>query len=289
MANIAKPQNTLQSKKIQLSGYLANEAVKKGLIGSLGGEKANRLIADLLSVAANNPAIQECDFKTVTSAGMMASALNLPLAPQLGYCYVVPFKDRKNGRTTATFVLGYKGYIQLAERTGVYKKIIVLEIKESEFKSYNPMTEELKAEINEDNEERDAENTVGYYAMFELLNGFTKTLYWSRKKMEAHAKKYSKGYAYDVEKGEAWSFWSQSFDDMAKKTMLRQLIGKWGIMSTEMQTAFESDRAMEDFGEMPRFEEEEKETVASAAADVTSEDNAEPDVSDIFGEVGEIK
>lgn len=289
MANIAKPQNTLQPKKTQLSGYLANEAVKKGLIGSLGGEKANRLIADLLAVAANNPAIQECDFKTVTSAGMMASALNLPLAPQLGYCYVVPFEDRKNGRTTATFVLGYKGYIQLAERTGVYKKIIVLEIKESEFKSYNPMTEELKAEINEDSEGRDAENTVGYYAMFELLNGFTKTLYWSRKKMEAHAKKYSKGYAYDVEKGKAWSFWSQSFDDMAKKTMLRQLIGKWGIMSTEMQTAFESDRTMEDFGEMPRFEEEEKETVASAAADVSSEDNAEPDVSDIFGEVGEIK
>ena len=289
MSNVTKPQNSLQPKKTQLSGYLANEAVKKGLIGSLGGDKANRLIAYLLSLAAINPAIQECDFKTVTSAGMMASALNLPLAPQLGYCYVVPFEDRKNGRTTATFVLGYKGYIQLAERTGVYKKIIVLEIKESEFKSYNPMTEELKAEINEDNEERDAENTVGYYAMFELLNGFTKTLYWSRKKMEAHAKKYSKGYAYDVEKNKAWSFWSQSFDDMAKKTMLRQLIGKWGIMSTEMQTAFESDRTMEDFGEMPRFEEEEKETVASAAADVSSEDNAEPDVSDIFGEVGEIK
>lgn len=248
MPNIAKVSNAIaeSSKKPKLSTYLAEESVKKALTASLGGDKANRLIADLLSVAANNPAIQECDFKTVTSAGMMASALNLPLAPQLGYCYVVPFEDRKNGRTTATFILGYKGYIQLAERTGVYKKIIVLEIKESEFKSYNPMTEELKAEINEDNEKRDDENTVGYYAMFELLNGFTKALYWSKKRMTAHALKYSKGYARDIEKGQSFSFWSQKFDEMAKKTMIRQLISKWGIMSTEMLTAFEADSSSED-------------------------------------------
>ena len=278
MANIAKAQNSLQPRKQSLSGYLSGEAVKKGLVGSLGGEKANKLIADLLAVAAHNPDIQKCDFGTVTSAGMMAGALNLPLSPQLGYCYVVPFEDRKNGRTVGTFVLGYKGYIQLAERTGVYRKIVVLEIKESEFKSYNPMTEELKAEIHDDNEERDAEATTGYYAMFELLNGFTKTIYWSKKKMEAHAKKYSKGYAADVKNGTAYSFWAKSFDDMAKKTMLRQLIGKWGIMSTEMQKAFDLDK----------FEAEESDLTFDVPMTGEAADAAES-ADDIFGAVGEGK
>lgn len=278
MANIAKAQNSLQPKTPKLSSYLAEESVKKALAKSLGGEKSNKLIADLLAVAANNPAIQSCDFQTVTSAGMMASALNLPLSPQLGYCYVVPFKDRKNGRTVGTFVLGYKGYIQLAERTGVYKRITVLEIKEGEFKSYNPMTEELKAEINEDNEERDAETTVGYYAAFELLNGFTKTMYWSKKKMEAHAKKYSAGYAADVKDKTTFSFWARSFDDMAKKTMLRQLIGKWGIMSTDMQKAFEADSA----------EDSEYERTEDLSAMTGQEPVSETTADDLFGVVGEV-
>lgn len=256
MANIANVNNRLRqdARKPKLSDYLAGEQVKKGLMNSLGGNKANTLVSDLLAIAAHNPAIQECDFKTVTSSGMLASALNLPLSPQLGYCYVVPFEDRNNGRTVATFVLGYKGYIQLAERTGYYKNIVVLEIKESEFRSYNPLTETLVAEINEDNEERDKEPTVGYYAMFELLNGFTKAMYWSVKKMKAHAVKYSKGYEADVRKGTEWTFWSKDFDGMAKKTMLRQLIGKWGIMSTEMQRAFDGDKSVSGDFEVPDFD-----------------------------------
>ncbi len=248
MPNIAKVSNAIaeSSKKPKLSTYLAEESVKKALTASLGGDKADKLIADLLAAAASNPGIQACDFKTVTSAGMVAVALNLPLAPQLGYCYVVPFEDRKYNRTVATFVLGYRGYIQLAERTGSYRRIVVLEIKEKEFISYNPLTEELRANINDDSDSRDAENTVGYYAMFELLNGFTKALYWSKKRMTAHALKYSKGYARDIEKGQSFSFWSQNFDEMAKKTMIRQLISKWGIMSTEMLKAFEADSSSED-------------------------------------------
>lgn len=273
MANIAKAQNEIVPKKQTLTNYLSSEGVQKTLMNALGNKlKADKLIADLSAVGANNPDIQNCDFATVVSAGLMAGALNLPLSPQLGYCYVVPFEDRRNGRKVGTFVLGYKGYIQLAERTGQYRKIIVLEIKEGEFKSYNPMTEELKADVNDDSEERDNLPTAGYYAMFELLNGFTKTMYWSRKKMESHAKKYSKGYASDLKNKTDFSFWAKSFDDMAKKTLIRQLIGKWGIMSTEMEKAFDLDNS----------EEAQYGDVSFSAEPAASAD-------EIFGAVGEVK
>ena len=142
----------------------------------------------------------------------------------------------------AQFQIGYKGYIQLAIRSGQYKKLNVLAIKEGELKKYDPLNEELEVELIEDEEEREKATTVGYYAMFEYLNGFRKTIYWSKEKMEAHALKYSMGYR--AKKG--YTFWEKDFDGMAYKTMLRQLISKWGIMSVDltMQKALESDMAV---------------------------------------------
>lgn len=133
-----------------------------------------------------------------------------------------------------------KGYIQLAIRSGQYKKLNVLAIKEGELIRYNPLDEEIEVQLIEDEEAREAAPTIGYYAMFEYTNGFKKTMYWSKKKMEAHALKYSKGYA--AKKG--YTFWEKDFDAMAYKTMLRQLISKWGIMSIEMQSAIDADMAV---------------------------------------------
>ena len=144
----------------------------------------------------------------------------------------------------AQFQLGYKGYIQLAIRSGQYKKLNVLGIKEGELIRFDPLNEEIEVQLIEDEDAREATETVGYYAMFEYTNGFKKAMYWSKKKMEAHALKYSQGYAADKRKGTSWTFWSKDFDGMAYKTMLRQLISKWGIMSIEMQSAIDADMAV---------------------------------------------
>ena len=140
----------------------------------------------------------------------------------------------------AQFQLGYKGYIQLAIRSGYYERLNVVEIKEGELMSYNPLDEEIKVSLITDEEERENTPTIGYYAMFRYHNGFIKSIYWSRNKMEAFALKYSKGYR----KKSGYTFWEKDFDAMARKTMLRQLISKWGIMSIEMQKALDSDMAV---------------------------------------------
>ena len=203
-----------------------------------------------------NPVLQECDAATILSAGLLGEALNLSPSPQLGQFYMVPYEDKERGCKVAQFQLGYKGYIQLAIRSGQYRKINVLPIKEGELVSFDPMTEEIEVNLIEDDELREKTPTAGYYAMFEYVNGFRKAIYWSYKKMLNHADQYSKAFskkAYQdlkdgkIPQSDLWkysSFWYKNFDDMACKTMLRQLISKWGIMSIEMQKALEYDQGV---------------------------------------------
>ena len=153
----------------------------------------------------------------------------------------MPFKDNKNGRTTAQFVIGYKGYIQLAVRSGYYKKLNVLPIKQGELIRFDPLEEDIEVQLIQNEREREQAETMGYYAMFEYQNGFRKAIYWSKEKMESHALKYSQGYRSDKKNNRAWTFWSKDFDGMACKTMIRQLISKWGIMSVDMQKAVTND------------------------------------------------
>ena len=129
------------------------------------------------------------------------------------------------------------GYIQLAIRSGQYKKLNAMAIKEGELINYDPLNEEIEVRLIEDELERESAPTIGYYAMFEYLNGFHKAIYWSKDKMMAHANKYSQGFR--ARKG--YTFWEKDFDGMAIKTMLRQLISKWGVMSIEFQKAYEAD------------------------------------------------
>ena len=235
-------QNSLAKKEQRygLTAYLNNDAVRKQVMQVVGGKNGTRFISSIISAVQNNQALQECTNASILSAALLGESLQLSPSPQLGQFYMVPFKDRKEGTTEAQFQLGYKGYIQLALRSGQYKKLNVLAIKEGELISYDPLNEEIEVRLIEDEEERENAETVGYYAMFEYLNGFRKTLYWSKAKMEAHAEKYSMGYR--AHKG--YTFWEKDFDGMAYKTMLRQLISKWGIMSIEMTTALESDMAV---------------------------------------------
>ena len=239
-------KNELQTAgktKLPFSAYITSDGVKNRINSIIGDDKTgSRFISSIISAVSTNPTLAECDNASIVSGALLGEALKLSPSPQLGNYYLVPFNDKDKGRV-ATFQLGYKGYIQLAIRSGQYKKLNVLAIKEGELIKYDPLNEEIEVNLIEDEEKREKAKTIGYYAMFEYINGFRKALYWSKEKMEAHAMQYSQGYKADKQKKTAYTFWSKDFDGMAYKTMLRQLISKWGIMSIDMQTAYESDMA----------------------------------------------
>lgn len=238
----------VERKKTTFSTFMTSDAVKNKVNQMIAGKDGGKFITSIISLVSNNPAIAECEHSTILASALLGESLKLSASPQLGQFYIVPFKDNnKDGtlkRIVAQFQLGYKGYIQLAIRSGYYKKLNVLAIKKGELINYDPLSETIEVKLIDDEEERENAETIGYYAMFEYQNGFIKTLYWSKAKMEAHAKKYSQAYRTDLKKGWKYSFWSKDFDGMAFKTMLRQLISKWGIMSVDFQTAITNDMAV---------------------------------------------
>lgn len=242
------------AQRPKFSVAIRNEKWQQLVNNTLGDPKRSaRFVAAISSAVGATPALQECDAGSVLTAALLGETLNLAHSPQLGQYYMLPFNDKKTGIKKAQFVLGYKGYIQMAIRSGYYKNINVMEIKSGELLSWNPFTEEIQLSYIEDEDKRDAAPTIGYYAMFEYQNGFRKALYWSKEKMERYADKYSKAFSLEayrklqrneIPQKDLWeysSFWYKDFDSMAKKTMLRQLISKWGVMSTEMQQAYISD------------------------------------------------
>lgn len=227
-------------QKLGLAAYLTQDAVKNQINSIVGGKDGDKFVTAIVSAVNANPAIKDCTNQSIMAAALLGHSLKLSPSPQLGYYYLVPFNDKEAGKV-AQFQLGYKGYIQLALRSGQYKKLNVLAIKEGELEYFDPLNEEIKVNLMIDKwDERENAPTIGYYAMFELVNGFRKAIYWSKGQMENHAITYSPGYK--VKKG--YTFWEKNFDAMAYKTMLRQLISKWGVMSVEMQTAFDSDMAV---------------------------------------------
>lgn len=229
------------AKRVSFSAMISTEKYQRAINNTLRDPaRARRFVAAITSAVAINPELQECDPSTVLSGALLGESLNLSPSPQLGQYYLVPFENRKKGCKDAQFQIGYRGLIQLALRSGQYKRLNVLVVKDGELLSWNPLTEDISLQLIQDDAERESAATIGYVASFEYLNGFTKTIYWSREKMESHALRYSRGYA--AKKG--YTFWEKDFDAMAFKTMLRQLISKWGIMSIEMQQAFDGDGAV---------------------------------------------
>ena len=229
--------------------------------------RVRRFVSSITSAVATNPMLQECDPATILSGALLGESLNLSPSPQLGQYYLVPFNNTKKGCKDAQFQLGYKGYVQLALRSGYYKRLNVMAVKQGELKSWNPLTEEITLDLMEDEIARENAPSIGYVASFEYLNGFSKTIYWSREKMEAHALRYSKGYA--AKKG--YTFWEKDFDAMAFKTMLRQLISKWGVMSIDLQSAFEADSVAEDTDYMQAGQIDQPEATASQEPPIEAE------------------
>lgn len=272
---------TKSKRNTSLAAYLTQEAVKNQISNIVGG-RSQRFISAIVSAVNTNPQLQECTNQSIVSGALLGESLNLSPSPQLGQYYLVPFNDKNKGKV-AQFQLGYKGYIQLAIRSGQYKKLNVLAIKKGELVKFDPLNEEIEVNLMQNEEERENAETVGYYAMFEYTNGFRKAIYWSKAKMEAHAMRYSMGYR--AKKG--YTFWEKDFDAMAYKTMLRQLISKWGIMSVDMVNAFENDMAVlnEDGSKFYIDTDETKEVVEVTEEPITEDQTEEIDPAKaLFGE-----
>lgn len=236
--------NQLQTKP-KFSLAIQSEGYKKLINNTLGDPKrAAKFIASISSAVATNSQLQLCDAGSILSGALLGEALNLSPSPQLGQFYLVPFNDKQKGKV-AQFQLGYKGYLQLAIRSSQYKDLDVIEVREGEFLGRDKFTGKHKFEFIEDEVDRESKEIVGYLAYFELINGYRKSMYWTKEKMQSHAIQYSQSYAKDVKQGTNYSFWSKDFNGMAYKTMLRQLISKGGApMSIEMQEAYVKDMAV---------------------------------------------
>lgn len=269
-------QNSLRTQsKTNFAVYMSDTRVREQINNILGGKDGQRFISGIVSAVTTNPALSECSNSSIVSAALLGESLKLSPSPAIGHYFLVPFNDRKNNRTVATFVLSWRGMMQLAIRSGQYKKINVLPIKEGELIKYDPLNEEIEVKLIEDEEAREKAPTQAYYAYFELNNGFRKAMLWTKARMIAHAEKYSMGFK--ARKG--FTFWEkgeEGFDAMACKTMLRQLIGKYGIMSTEFMKAYDSDMAYIHDDGTPEYVDNEPITEPIVEAPVSEVVDPEP-------------
>lgn len=296
-------KNQTKSTGIKVFNNLINSDLMRTKIDQMvGATDSQEFITSITSAVNTNPALAECDPQTIISAALLGQSLHLKPSPQLGYFYMVPFNNRKKGTKEAQFQLGYKGLLQLAIRTSEYIDIDAIEIKEGEYKGRDKFTGRPKFEFVEDDDIRENLPVVGYMAYFEMKNGYIKRLYWSKTKMENHADTYSM--AFDLEKyhdlqegkipqSEQWkysSFWYKNFDEMAKKTMLRQLLSKHGLLSTEMQKAVESDQAVITKDLQPEYVDNEN-VIDNAAVEKEQtqsiEENSAPTVEEVMNQVNQ--
>lgn len=235
-----KPKATVTT---MMNSLLDSEGYRRRF-DELLGKRAPQFIASIISLVNATPDLQEVFQQapvTIIQSALKAATYDLPIDPALGYAYIVPFKNNKailpDGQTgtrkEASFILGWKGMNQLAIRTGVYQKINVVDVRDGELKSYNRLTEDVDIQFFEDEEEREKLPIVGWVGYYRLMNGMEKTIYMTRKQIEAHERRNRKGQY--MGKG-----WRESFDDMAAKTVFRRLIGKYGVMSIDYRNAPDS-------------------------------------------------
>jgi len=250
LANKSQGQTQVQASSLTLKDLLGTPTMKKKF-EELMSERAPQYITSIINLYNSEATLQKCEPMSVVSSAMVAATLELPVDKNLGYAWIVPYGNK------AQFQLGYKGYIQLALRSGQYRFINVTALHEGELKKWNPLTEEIDIDF----ESRQSDAVIGYAAYFELLNGFRKTIYWSKEQVEKHRKKFSKS-----------DFgWKKDWDAMATKTVLKALLSKWGILSVEMQKAVSEDN-----------DERELKDITNEVKEVT--DIQDPDIIDMPNE-----
>lgn len=223
---------------------ITNPSTQKYLSDVLG-ERKGSFVNNLTALVANNAALQECKPLTVMFAALKATALNLPLENSLGFAYCIPYRDNRTGTSVAQFQLGYKGFKQLALRSGQFAVIPnATDVKEGELIYRNRLTGECTFQFIENDEERDKLPTIGYASYFRLLNGAESTFYMTKDEMEKHALRYSQTYRSTNERTKKSSKWSTDFLDMAKKTVIKLNLSKNAPLSVEMQDAIKADQSV---------------------------------------------
>lgn len=241
MATAEKLKNQIASKEeaktvnahsLDLKGLLSTPTLKKKFEQVLN-KKAPQFMASLLNLYGGDPNLQTAEPLSIISSALVAASLDLPVDKNLGYAWIVPFYDKNKGFKAAQFQLGYKGYIQLALRSGQYKAMNVIDVHEGELKNWNRLTEEIELDLDS----AESDKVIGYCGYFKLVNGFEKTVYWTKDEIEKHRIKFNKA----KDKQSLNNVWRSDYDAMAKKTVIRNLLGKWGILSIDMQTALSKD------------------------------------------------
>ena len=232
-------ENQLTTKTTGLqkfNGFLTNVKTQNYLAQVLG-ERKESFVTNCVSLVSNNASLQSCVPSTVMYSAMKATSLGLPLDNNLGFAYVLPYNNTKKNVQEAQFQLGYKGFIQLAMRSGQFKTINVSDVKEGEIESIDRLTGEISFNWIP-TEERIGKENIGFVAFFRLTNGFEKSLYMSIVDLQAHGQKYSKSY------NSSYSNWKKMFESMASKTVLKLLLSKFAPLSIQMQDAVKSDQAI---------------------------------------------
>ncbi|MEB6179483.1 recombinase RecT [Enterococcus casseliflavus] len=233
-----KSTQVVDPSKLGFKALMNTPAMKKKFTDILH-EKSDSFMGSLMTLVGGDNYLSQAEPMTIIASALKAATMDLPIDKNLGYAYVVPFnRSEKVGNkwvkhNEAQFILGYKGYIQLAQRSGQYKALNALAIYDGQLIDWNPLTEEFSF----DYKAKVSDEVIGYVGFFELLNGFKKTVYWTKQEIESHRIKNAKGYDKDKLSGA----WVDNYDSMAIKTVLRNLLSKWGLLSVEMQTAITSD------------------------------------------------
>lgn len=245
------------SKIDTLKNIIGADSVQAQFKNALA-ENSGSFVASLIELYSGDTYLQNCEPKQVVMQALKAAVLKLPIIKALGQAYIIPYK--KGNEMLPQFQIGYKGYIQLAIRTGAYRILNADVVYEGEYQSRNKLTGEFDL-----NGTAKSETIIGFFAHFELTTGFSKTLYMTREKIDAHAKKYSKSY------NQQFSPWKTEFDKMGIKTVLTLLLTHWGFLSTEMQQAFAADNDLADQVQEEIKEKANKTTVNFQEAEIMSE------------------
>lgn len=268
MANIQKQEQRQLSPINQMKNLLANQGIQNLFADALK-ENKDRFLASIIDLYNGDTYLQNCDPKEVAMEALKAATLNLPINKSLGYAYIVPYKNK--GKLTLQFQIGYKGLIQMAQRSGQYKALNAgilyedMEVKQDYLKG----TFEIVGEPKSD-------KAIGYFAYFQLLNGYEKALYMSKEDITNHAKRYSQSFGSD------YSPWKNQFDEMAQKTVLRRLLSKYGVLTTEFEKAVISEEdkelesvVLENNAKIP-FEPEDSEVVDMETGEIIEEEAKAP-------------
>lgn len=288
MNNVTKTQKTNAIEKAPKSvKQLLSEDSYKKRFKELLKDRDEAFITSIINIS-NSSQLKDADANTIISSAVIAATLDLPIDQNLGFAYIVPYNISKNinGKWVkikqAQFQMGYKGYIQLALRSGQYKTINAIAVYEGEIEKVNRLTGEIEFVKDTSSVDYSDEKVIGYMSYFRLLNGFEKTLYMTTAQVEAHARKFSSSYSYDLKEKKKTSRWSIDFESMALKTVLKLLISKYGPLSVSMQEAMIKDQSVDDGDSISYVDNQVSEEI---------EQNANSEVIDIedFEEIEEIQ